>query len=221
MKEETKIETPDQIPTPKEWQAVTDNDLDAVVSNMPTPIPDAIEAAQVKDAAASNDVKDPKGRLFDPAIHQTDAAGKPLLTPTGRFKSKIRLPKQTTGINLPTEQPLAVPEYRAVARTLVGLFIQTGYALVGDEWLPEKTKDQDEEQNLISATENYCASTGFRDLPPGIIIAVAFIGYGLRRIGKPRTRNLVEKSIVWVKTFATNTWIKITGQKIKIVPTEK
>lgn len=200
----------------KAWKPVTEADLSEVAADMPQAIPDAIEAAKNKDAQEAGQVKDPKGRVFDPSIHQAGPDGQPLLTPTGRFRMKMRLPK-TGGINMP-EMALPGQDYSLVAKTLVGLFIQTGYALVGDEWLPEKSKDMDEQANLEAATAAYCASTGFKDLPPGLVVAVAFVGYGLRRFGKPRTRSLIEKATAWAMNSLSNFWLWITGKKIRVVP---
>lgn len=214
------VKTPEDIQTPKDWSPVLDNDLDDVVKEMPTPIPDAISAAQVKDRETAAQVRDPKGRVFDPAIHLSDASGNPILTPTGRFKLKMRIPKPGSGLNMPIETPQS-SEYAQVARTLVGLFVQTGYAVFGEDWLPEKSKEIDEETNLIKATEDYCASTGFKDLPPGVVISVAFIGYGLRRLNKPRVKSVIGSAIQWARTAATNIWLKLSGQKIRVVPADQ
>ncbi len=198
-----------------------DKDLDDLVADMPQVVPDAVEAGLAKEAQETEEklFADKKGRTFDPNVHASGPDGKPVYTPTGRFKMKLRLP-QSGKVNLPDEKTNSVPgEYRLVAQTIVSSFIQVGYAFVGDEWLPEKSKEIDEEANLVSATETYCASTGFRDLPPGLVVAVAFIGYGIKRFGKPKTKSLVDKATSWVKTKATNFWLWITGQKIKIVPT--
>jgi len=189
--------------------------LNDLASVMPDVVPEAVQAAADKDSAIEHEkavTTDKKGKGFDSAIHAVDKDGRPILTPTGRF-SKIRLPKEK-GLNIPTQESLAPDlQYKAVAQTLVSLFIQSGFALVGDEWLPEKSKDMNEEANLVTVTESYCQSKGFSDLPAGVVVCVAFLAYGLRRVTRPRTKTMFQKFGELVKETVKKAFMLVTHRR--------
>lgn len=194
-----------------------DKALEELASDMPEVVPDAVEAAEQKEAdiqKSSGGVVDNKGRAFDSSLHATGADGRPLLTPTGRFK-RINLPKERTGLIMPEREQPVDQSYKVVAKTVVGIFIQCGYAVVGDEWLPEKSKEMDEEGNLVAVTEVYCASIGLKDLPPGLVCATAFCAYGLRRFTRPKTKSVVEKLTSGVKNFFVSMWLKFRGKNAR------
>jgi hypothetical protein len=183
------------------------------LTEMPEVVDDAVNASQKDETtseAAGERFVDNKGREFDPSIHKTDENGKPVYTPTGRFR-KITIPNKRQTITPDQAAGLSPTgdvggEYKLVARTLVGIFVQTGYAIVGEEWLPEKTKGMDEQANLEQVTESYCRSIEMQDLPPGVVVAVAYIGYGLRRFTKPKTKTVVQKVGASIKGFFGKLW---------------
>jgi hypothetical protein len=205
---------------PKENQEIPVGDaakeLSEMASVMPEPVTDAIKAAHEKEQSIQQEnqnVKDNKGRPFDPNVHATDKDGRPILTTTGRFKKVSRAGGPS--INIPVNesvQETVSRDSQTVAVTVVGMFIQCGYAFVGDEWLPEKSKDFDEEKNLINVTAKYCDSIGLRDLPPGLVCATAFIAYGLRRVTRPKTKTVVQKLTEGFQQMIYKGWVFITNK---------
>lgn len=204
-------------------------ELQKVVNEMPEVVSDAVDAAEAKEQAIKKEqenIVDRKGRAFDPNLHASDPqTGKPLLTPTGRFKS---LPKaNTAGVNIPqsiSAAQSATGQTKVVAQTLVGIFIQSGYGLFGDDWLPEKSKEFDEQQNLEKVTEVYCDNIGLTDLPPGLVLITAFAAYGLRRVNRPRVKSVREKVGEWLRLKTASVWVWYKnryGKGIKNVKDEK
>lgn len=209
-KENLENQPPEDDKTQPE-QPVTDGspEIKKLVSEMPGVVEDAVIASQQKEQTQQQEnlgYKDNKGRPFDPAIHAVDADGRPVMTPTGRFK--VVRPK-APGVSLPeTEAQQAVnSQYKAVASTVVNIFIQVGFSVFGDDWLPEKSKEMNEEANLVEVTSKYCESIGLDDLPPGVVCATAFIAYGLRRFNKPRVKTVREKIGEWTKIKITALWL--------------
>lgn len=220
---------PDDIPV-----ITNDKPLDELVSTMPEVVPDAVQAAQDKEKAVEqvqSVAVDNKGRPFDPAIHAVDAAGNPIRTATGRFqKKKLRMPGDRAdragaaapGLNIPVSD--VVPQdmrIKAAAAKYADLFIITGISFFGEEWKPEQSKGVDERAMLIEANERAMIQYGYVEPPAWIDLLMVYSLYMGKRCFQPVTKSKVK--ILWekVKMFSQNIWLRVTGQKIKIVPTEK
>lgn len=216
--ENKELNEPGDEPKEKSDVPVVDasKELEGMAGNMPEPVADAINAAHEKEKSIQQEnqnFKDNKGRPFDPNSHAVDKDGRPILTSTGRFKKVARAGGPS--INIPTNEPVqdsVSADSKTVAITVVGMFIQTGYAFVGDEWLPEKSKEFDEEKNLVNVTAKYCDSIGLRDLPPGLVCATAFIAYGLRRVTRPKTKSVVQKLTEGFQQMVYKGWVFLTSK---------
>lgn len=212
-----KIDGPEQAPPEK---PLTDGapEIKKLVSQMPEVVEDAVQASEEKEKAQAQEnlgYKDNKGRAFDPAIHAVNADGTPVMTPTGRFK---QIKPKASGVALPDlkaqDQTQGVSaRHKAVAVTVVQVFIQTGFSIFGDDWLPEKSKEMNEEANLVEVTAVYCESIGLDDLPPGLVCATAFIAYGLRRFNKPRVKTIREKIGEWLHVKTTRLFLWLQNKK--------
>lgn len=220
-KDESPAPATDNIPIVK-----NDKEIDALVADMPKVVPDAIEAAQNKEnqtQAVQEAAKDNKGRAFDPSIHKADAAGNPEMTSTGRFKRKLRMPgdnhHKTASLNLP---PDTAPDMKIkiAAGKLADVFIITGISFFGDEWKPEISKDFNERQMLIDANERFMIEHGYVEPPAWIDLALAYGLYTGKRIIQRKPEGRIEKLWQWGKMKATNFWLWVTGQKVKVVSTE-
>jgi hypothetical protein len=212
--------TPEATQTlPKES---ADKHLEALTSEMPGIVPEAVEAAneadQRSEAAAS--VVDKWGRPFDPAQHAAGPDGKPIFTATGRF-TKVKLPKDrgpASRVNVPDRAAIAQDQNRRAAATVCAtMFIQTGMAVFGDEWAPEKSKEFDEQIYLVDATDEYFKMVGVADLPPWAVIIVAYGSYGLKRMARPRTKTIIQRMGGALKNLFGNIGNRLRGIK----PTKK
>lgn len=216
--------SPDIVPVP---EFKDDKHLEQLVQEMPQVVPDAVAAADQKEQIVKqtqSTAVDKKGRPFDPSIHAADAQGNPILTPkTGSFK-KLRIPGQIkTGpsLNISQDTPGVDNRIRAAAQKYADLFIVTGISFFGEEWKPDITKGANERDMLIEANERAMLQYGYVEPPAWVDLLVVYSVYIGKRCFQPVTKSKFR--IIWdnVKTFSTNIWLRVTGQKIKIVPTDK
>jgi hypothetical protein len=179
--------------------------IEEVASVMPDVVPDAVAAAAEKEKAVKSEAAktyDSKGNLFEPSKHAVDASGKPILTPTGKFK---KLPAAKQALNMPSgpaqpsiEDVKEAQSRRACAEVATALFIQVGVALFGDEWQPVKTQEEDERGNLVIVTDEYLKTLGVINVPPWAVVVLAYSMYGIKRFQKPVTKSRIEKFKAWI-----------------------
>lgn len=227
--EDLEKDKPSETSTDKIPVLEGDKHLDQLITTMPEVVPDAVAAAQEKEKAVDDVQKaavDNKGRAFDPSLHAADAAGNPIRTNTGRFKRKLRLPgdrsASTGGLNVPSEVTAAPMDMRikTAAAKYADLFIVTGISFFGEEWKPEMGKGVDERAMLIDANERAMLQYGYVEPPAWIDLLMVYSLYMGKRCFQPVTKSRIKIIFEKSKIFFTNIWFKMTGQKIKIVPTE-
>jgi hypothetical protein len=82
------------------------------------------------------------------------------------------------------------------------LFIHTGCAIFGDEWLPD-TAENDEKAVLDSAFFEYFKEKDIKDFPVGVALTMAIVGYSAPRFlkPKPQTRTAQFKNKIMAKYF--------------------
>lgn len=216
------VESPDNIPFAKD-----DKHLHELVSTMPDVVPDAVAASQEKEKQTENiqsTTKDKKGRAFDPNFHVADEHGNPQFTATGRFKRKFVLPgqnKQQAGLVIPQDQPAPDQKIELAAQKLADVFIITGISFFGDEWRPEQSKDFNERQMLVDANKRWMIEHGYLEPPAWIDLALAYGLYTGKRIITRKPEGRIERIYKWSKMQLSNMWLTLSGQKIKIIPTDK
>jgi len=203
-----------EVTAPGAELPLTDDEpkLEQIAGEMPHVEEEAVAAAQEKEnitqAPPVIDKVDRLGRKFDPVIHSINPDGTPRITVDGFLaqkrgnKAKIIMPeRQATGQSVAPDAA-ALKEAvnrRYTAEVAAGLYIQTGVAIFGDEWQPEKSKEMDERQNLVNATDDYFKMVGFTELPPWAGLAVAYGSYGLRRFNRPVTKTKLQKAGDWCR----------------------
>lgn len=182
-----------------------------LIAGMSEPSEHAIAQAQAESDA---NVNTPDG--FDPSIHEADANGKPVMTPTGRFK-KIsknagkdkpqRKSHLSTGRQNQNETQVASPE--TIARTsgvgAANLVLAFGVIIGGDEWQPrvDSRNGLDEKAMLESAFGDYFVATGKQDLPPGWALVAALAMYAAPRFTMPKTQSRMQR----IKTWAVQKYV--------------
>lgn len=204
-------------------------ELEKLVGDMPNVVDEAVAAAGVKEAETekiNHDFKDKKGRPFDPSQHEIDpSTGQPFLTPTGRFKRKINLPKDKTHFNLPEGGQQSDPvmaQIKLQAGMWADAFIHLGMTLAGDEWKPDVIDGKMTERDLlVAANERYMIENGIVQLPAWAELALAYTIYAAKRFTRPKTQTIVVR--VWgnMKIFFSNMWLKMTGKDIRVKPAKE
>ncbi len=76
------------------------------------------------------------------------------------------------------------------AKTMTALFFAGGCMIFGDDGQPivDKSANVDEPQEIYQAFHSYFSVKGAKDIPPGVILAIAFISYGRRRVTLPKVK---------------------------------
>lgn len=139
------------------------------------------------------------GEKFDHAIHLSDAAGNPVLTKTGKFRKRAGRPsggnERPSGINFPEAPPQN--NARLAAETAAAIYINTGVVIFGSEWLPNAANM--EREQLVEAFNAYFEANGIVDIPPGVALVIACLGYAAPRLYMPKTQTKLQQFILWVK----------------------
>lgn len=185
-------------------------EIEVVTSEMPQVVHDAVNAAQEKEESIEKEniaAVDKKGRAFDPAIHATDSNGKPLYTPTGRFRT-LRRP---AGLNSPTQTArVDTSDQNAKATAIVAVTggNQCLMMMFGEEWAFEKSKDMDEKEYLTQLTYEYFKAKGVVDIPPGVMLCIGLSMYAAKRITKPTTARIVGGFVGKVKNAVGKLFVR-------------
>jgi hypothetical protein len=231
------IKPPEIIPPVDELPLINaDKELAKLTEEMPRVEAEAVAAAQDKEkieaAPLLTEKLDKVGRRFDVGLHIINLDGTPritedgfLMTKRGR-KSKVILPDR---VKPETQAAGQVQVNEAINRrytaiVAASMFIQTGVAIFGDEWQPEKSKETDEKENLINATDDYFKVVGFKQLPPWAGLAVAYASYGFRRFNRPVTKTKLQTLGEWFKKKSVGVYSWFINRKKKkpaIIPQDK
>src|SRR3989304_2676798 len=167
--------------------------------------------------------RDSDGENFNPAIHAANANGDPILTLKGRFRKRVgRKPiNARPALNIPgsttqnyDDYPEAAPQppsNSAAAQAAAEIYIQTGVAIFGHEWLPDEGAR--ERDNLVSAFNVYLGAKGITDIPPGVALFIAMFGYAAPRLYLPKTQTKIQRFTLWCR-------LKIGALKLKRSPVQ-
>lgn len=191
-----------------------------VAPSLPDPSSVIAKPKKVEIPANAVNMVDTKGRSFDPELHATDEKGNAIITTKGTLKLLKRgRPSEgkgnttssakmgTSTLNAPSAPSQAeiqaeVDETHARA---VGVYAATALVTMGrlwggDEWEPQKDPI-DEKANLDKAFGDYFVAKEVTDLPAGLALSIAVLGYAAPRFFMPttkqRTLTLWEKVKLW------------------------
>lgn len=138
---------------------------------------------------------------FDPSYHVSDKDGNPVLTKTGKFRKKPGRNSAgksgTGGLNYP--EPPAPDNVGLAAETAAAIYINSGVVIFGPEWLPD---GHGEKEGLVDAFRAYLDAKGIDDIPPGLALSIAMMGYAAKRLYMPETQTRLSRIILWVKLKA-------------------
>lgn len=190
-----------------------DENLEGVVKNMSQINPDAVKIHAQTDSKqdtppkspaekfTSINVKDKRGRAFDPAIHEIDENGNPKLNRDGLLSIRAGRPsaKSETSGNIETDPVLKTRANSAkLAKLATNTFFRLGYAIGGEEWLPIKTQEYDEESDLNSLFADYFNAKGLIELTPGWALLAGVGTYAGIRATQPKTQSGLKS--LWSKS---------------------
>lgn len=167
----------------------------------------AIAEFQRQQAVAGT--KDAKGVTFDEAIHAKDAAGKPLKTAGGEWAKRrgrkagaatASTPARSVVGGVGPQMGSAAQVARAAGENAANLLVTIARTFGGTEWEPVSLPDQgvDEMSNLRKSFADYFQAKNYKDIPPGVAMALAVVGYAGPRFFMPQTRTRLQKAKDWV-----------------------
>jgi len=168
--------------------------------------PENPEEIPVKGAEGKVDVQ---GRSFDRDLHAVDENGQAILNAKGKLKMRRRgrptgaTPKSTPSVLRTPHTPDAVVpdaptamDSRALGVHSAALLITVGKMVGGDEWIPRKSEGYDERANLEHAFGDYYVAKELHDIPPGIALTIAVLGYAAPRFVLPATK---KRTLTWAQ----------------------
>lgn len=180
-------------------------------------------------SGSSSELFDIDGVRFDSGVHCADENGNPVRTKLGRFRKRavgsskpadkkaeksasvrsVPKPRLVTGRepqasgDIPNaEIPGAAPQeiegrFLAAAHTATEIYIQTGVCIFGTEWLPNAATG--DREAVVRAFGLYLQSKNIDDIPPGVALIVALVGYASPRFYKPKTSEKIQLGWTWLK----------------------
>lgn len=208
-------------------------DISGILSDMPRVSEAAIaaELAQNQEISAGTEIVNPidaqeihgstcgpvdyKGRIFDPALHEVDESGKPVVWgekarlkmirrggAPGRKHARRELPEKHTAIvassigypdsheaqSPSVAEPDRNPEKAAsTARVTVALAAGAARTVLGDEWVLADA----EKTELTNALTEYYLIRGIVDIPPEAAVLAAISPIVASRINLPETQRRI------------------------------
>ena len=182
-----------------------DQMVKASVENKPEPteipqeeVPIEVEQTNRMDTEVSRD-RDIKGTVFDPAIHSTDATGRPLKNLTGTFRKKRgRRPGVSQSPDKLKSGEISVGSMQSGRATAEFVFA-LGTGLGGEEWQPKRDQRTglNESEFMTMSWARYYETSEHKDLPPWLGVCVAMSIYVLPRLMMPKTKGRIARVIEW------------------------
>lgn len=145
------------------------------------------------------------GRSFDPDLHVTNDDGTPVLTSKNKLKKKRTRKKRPDpelfssigGINDAATglagQEASTADVKAAGMATAGIIFTLGIAIGGPDWQPTRS----EQTYMSDAWRQYFEAKNIRDLPPGVVVAVALLSYAAPRFTKPETKSRLARVKLW------------------------
>jgi hypothetical protein len=165
---------------------------------------DAIAFEEADDVGDFSAATDAHGTVFDPDVHATDAEGRPKLTRKRTFA--LKRGRKGRADEAPVETavtPENLTERVQAWNTGAGfasLLEAVGVAVGGGEFAyarDEKT-GTDERAAMTHAFARFCEAKNINDIPPGIALTIAVVGYVAPRFAKPAVQSRFGGFKEWV-----------------------
>jgi len=167
----------------------------------------AIDATLNQDNQAGKDqgavIRDRAGTVFNPEIHATDQAGKPVVTRKGIFRHRSG-PKKVTpspGPGPATDEKQF--DHENAGRFAADLTVMAGVKLCGPGWIPvsDPKKGINEYEDIRKAYSGYLQAQGVKDIPPGWVLTFVLFSYAAPRLNQEETKNTIAKALTGIKNI--------------------
>jgi hypothetical protein len=172
-------------------------------SEAPSVQPAAIAQHQAQSSA--DVAKDAVGAAFDESIHVRDADGNPKKTVRGTWalkRGRKATPQSAQSSVVGPAKPMqsVAQVARATGENAAALLVTTGMTFGGKEWEPVLSEEHgiDEMANLKKAFGDYFAAKNMQDIPPGIALSIAVLGYAGPRFFAPQTKARLSAVKQWI-----------------------
>ena len=184
------IETKDLNPVLDGWPKPTQAAQTEKATDQPLPNPAQNSGAEIKDG---------KGRVFNPAIHSANPDGSPKFNKNGLFIFKgVGRGKGNKSTEAEETAAYGADHFDAQAEQLVTVITGTAASVFDDEgWFPESEGEKDFVKN---PTARFLRESNMPQLPAWLEMSLCWSGYSLKRASRPKTK---EKLILW--------WLKLRG----------
>lgn len=143
-------------------------------------------------------ITDSAGTIYDPLLHETDAAtGRPKLTITGKFRK--RRGRRKSPLDAPVRESSKLG-YREAGRLSAEAVFVFGQVCFGEEWKPEINPEigLNETEQMTAAWAAYYEQTGMKDPPPWVMLLIAMGAYAGPRLARPKTQSRLKKMRQWI-----------------------
>lgn len=169
----------------------------------------AIDATQTQDTqdGKSTDavIRDRAGTVFNPDIHATDSAGKPVVTRKGVFRNRSGPKKIQPSPETVPGQPGDEKQFNheGAGRFAADLTVMAGVKLCGPGWMPviDSKKGINEYEDIRKAYSGYFEAKGVKDIPPGWVLTFVLFSYAAPRLTQEETKSTINKAITWIKNI--------------------
>lgn len=179
----------------------------------------AHQQTQTEQIQQNSTETDKRGEYFNSELHAVDDDGKPRLTAAGYFaKKRGRKNGQTASVigsiesqqNAPQQNHNALHKQKMAGRAAANTLLMLGVVVGGDEWHPMKNAEHglDEKANLESAFSDYFVAKNMDDIPAGIALSIAIIGYAAPRFTMPKTQARSKSAWQKLKIWYVNRKLK-------------
>jgi hypothetical protein len=196
-------------------EKLADDIGEELITDMPDPTEEAIEAEKNKQADTIAKLVDKNGEGPDPEKHVFNDDGTPkinadgtLKLKRGRKKGSTVQPKSTIGntSNIGSSKPaVGNISARVGGVAAANLVIAIGCSIDFEEWQPQPG----EKESLESAFADYFEAKGLEDIPPGWALCVALGAYALPKFTRPKTQSKLSGITRWIG----EKWYKFKNRK--------
>lgn len=210
---------------------------DALVGNMPDVSEHVVNAHEQEQSAQAHEnalMKDKRGDTFDPDTHATNDDGSPKMTAAGYFAKKRGRKAGSTKSTLNTgsaqkhqetidPQKAVKAQQRMAGNAAANTLITLGVVMGGEEWQPMKSEEHgiDEKMTLEMAFSDYFEAKNMDDIPAGVALSIAVMGYALPRFTMPKTQQRSKTMWGKVKKWWINRKLKKHNLKAEEIKKEK
>jgi len=144
---------------------------------------------------------DDHGAAFDPAIHATDAEGRPKKTKAGKWAKKRGRKTNATGYTQTTTSKTSADiEAEQAGLATAQILFTMGVSIGGEEWQPviDESTGRNEPLQMSQAWAEYYKSAGVTNIPPWLTVVIACSVYALPRLTMPQTQTRLQRLRGWI-----------------------